>query len=171
MTGRMQAIWIKRAHTGIMDPAASATLVAGKEIVGNADQGSRRQVTLIEEEILARLVKGLSADLPTSTRRANFVVRDFPLIDSRGQIFTIGGCRLRVGGEVKRCNLMDELLPGMRQAMFPDWAGGAFAEVLEGGPVSVGDEIAWQLPDVAHPLTDPEKDTVAIQKTEPAKLD
>jgi MOSC domain-containing protein YiiM len=27
--------------------------------------------------------------------------------------------------------------------MFPDWRGGAFAEILEGGTVSVGDAVAW----------------------------
>jgi hypothetical protein len=31
-----------------MDPATVATLVAGRGLVGNADQGRRRQVTVIE---------------------------------------------------------------------------------------------------------------------------
>ena len=126
-----------------MDVAESATLIAGKGIAGNADQGRRRQITLIEEEIWADLMKRLHAGLPTSTRRANLVVRDFPLFESRDRQFMIGGCRLRIGGEVKPCNLMDSFLPGLLEAMFPQWQGGAFAEVLEGGVISVGDELKW----------------------------
>ena len=28
--------------------------------------------------------------------------------------------------------------------MFPEWRGGAFAEVLDDGTIRVGDEIAWE---------------------------
>ena len=28
--------------------------------------------------------------------------------------------------------------------MFPDWRGGAFAEILDGGMVEVGDGVAWE---------------------------
>ena len=48
--GELAAIWVKRAHRGVMDAAQAAELVAGRGIVGNADQGRRRQVTLLEEE-------------------------------------------------------------------------------------------------------------------------
>ncbi len=40
MAGRIEAIWVKRAHRGPMDPVPSAVLVAGRGVVGNADQGT-----------------------------------------------------------------------------------------------------------------------------------
>jgi MOSC domain-containing protein YiiM len=30
--------------------------------------------------------------------------------------------------------------------MFPEWRGGAFAEVLDGGTVTTGDAVAWEDP-------------------------
>ena len=47
--GRLEAIWIKRAKRGVMDPVSRATLVADRGITGNANQGGRRQVTIIEQ--------------------------------------------------------------------------------------------------------------------------
>jgi hypothetical protein len=31
----------------------------------------------------------------------------------------------------------------LRQAMYLDWGGGAFGEVLEGGHIVVGDKVCW----------------------------
>lgn len=141
--GTLAAIWVKRNKRGPMDGALEGELVAARGLVGNANQGGRRQVTILEEEVWAAMMRELDADVPTAGRRANLVLRGLPLLNSRGRELAIGACRLRILGETKPCERMDEAVPGLRRLMFPEWRGGAFAEVLVGGRIQVGDSAAW----------------------------
>lgn len=130
-----------------MDPVGEATLLAGQGIVGNADQGRRRQVTIIEEEIWGDLMEETAGDLDPSARRANLMIRELPLRGSRGRVLQIGGCRIRILGETKPCERMEEAHRGLRAAMYPDWRGGAFGEILEGGTIRLGDAARWIMGD------------------------
>jgi MOSC domain-containing protein YiiM len=58
----------------------------------------------------------------------------------------VGLCRLRVQGETRPCQLMDETQDGLRAAMAERWSGGAFAEVLDDGEIVVGDPVDWMEP-------------------------
>jgi len=126
-----------------MDAAVRATLVPARGIAGNADQGGRRQVTLIDLERWRELMDRLGADLATGARRANLVIDSLDLFDSRGKTLRIGSARLHVLGETRPCERMEEALPGLQAAMRERWGGGAYAEVIEGGDISVGDAVEW----------------------------
>jgi MOSC domain-containing protein YiiM len=140
-TGTLEAIWVKRVRRGPMDAAPAAELIAGRGMVGNADQGRRRQVTLIELEAWQELMSTLGASLSPSTRRANLMLSGIRLRQTRGHILQIGECRLEIFGETRPCERMEEALPGLRRAMAADWRGGVFAAVLQGGVIRVGDEV------------------------------
>lgn len=143
MAGRLEAIWIKRAHRGPMDPVTRGTLVASRGLKGNADQGRRRQVTIIAHERWADLIRELGASISPSARRANLMISGIELAHSRHRILRVGGTRLRIGGETRPCERMDEAFDGLRLAMASSWAGGVYAEVLDDGEIAVGDEVAW----------------------------
>ena len=142
--GQLQAIWIKRMKLGPMDAADSATLVAGKGIVSNANQGGKRQVTIIEQEIWDGLMNQLSASLSPSTRRANLMTSGICLANSRGRILRVGACRIRIYGETRPCERMDEALEGLRDALRANWGGGAYGEILDDGQITIGDEVYWE---------------------------
>jgi MOSC domain-containing protein YiiM len=144
VAGRLEAIWIKRSHRGPMDPAPSARLVAGRGLAGNADQGGRRQVTLIDLAAWERLMQELGGSISPAARRANLLVSGIELAETRERVLRVGGCRLRVAGETRPCERMDEALPGLRDAMGRNWGGGVFAEVLDDGEIAVGDEVEWE---------------------------
>ena len=142
--GALVAIWLKRMKRGPMDPVPRARLVAGRGLAGNAEQGGRRQVTLLEEESWAAMMRELGAALPASARRANLLVRGVALAATRGRVLRVGAARLRIFTEVKPCRRMDEALPGLQAAMYHGWRGGAAAEVLDDGEIAAGDPVRWE---------------------------
>lgn len=137
-------LWIKRAHRGPMDPATRATLVAGQGIAGNADFGGRRQVTLVSAERWTEAESELGAQVAPSARRANVLVEQLDFKGTRGRRLRLGRCLLLIQGETRPCYRMDEAYPGLQRALEPDWRAGAWAEIVEGGEIAVGDVVGWE---------------------------
>jgi MOSC domain-containing protein YiiM len=146
VAGRLEAIWVKRVRRGPMDHVAAAELIAGRGLVGNANQGGRRQVTIIEREAWQQMMQELAAALPPSTRRANLMLSGVRLARTRGSLLQVGDCTLEIAGETRPCNLMEESFTGLQAAMQPEWRGGVFARVLRGGTIRVGDEAELRSP-------------------------
>jgi MOSC domain-containing protein YiiM len=142
-TGRVEAIWIKRAHRGPMDAVTEAMLIAGKGLANNVDRSRRRQVTLLAREAWEECERDVGGTADPSRRRANILVSGLQLARTRGRVLAIGAARVAVGGELTPCERMEEVRPGLQSAMRTDWRGGVFAQVLTDGLIRVGDAIRW----------------------------
>jgi len=130
-----------------MDPADAVELEAEQGIRGNANQGGRRQVTIIEEEVFQRLRTELDPGVEPIMRRANVMVNGLRLAGTRDRILRLGETRIEIRGETRPCRLMDETLEGLQDALDPEWRGGVYGQVLTGGTVRVGDEARWEEPE------------------------
>lgn len=137
--GRVEALWRKRAHRGVMDPADEVRFVQDGGIEDDANFGrAKRQVTVIEKEVFDR-VRAELPDVEPSMRRANVMVSGIRLRETRGLILQLGEVRIRIFGETRPCERMDAQVPGLTAALDPDWNGGVYGVVLDDGPVRVGD--------------------------------
>ena len=142
--GRVEAIWIKRFKRGPMDAVETTEMVAKRGLVGNADQGGRRQVTIIDAAVWEAVVAELGVALDPAARRANIMVRGLDLAKRRKHILQLGECRIQIFTEAKPCERMDEVQPGLKAALYDHWRGGACGQVITGGTLTRGDIAKWQ---------------------------
>ncbi len=126
-----------------MDPVGVAEAIAGRGLKNNANQGGKRQVTLIDEARWDEAQEELGTALDPRTRRANIMLRGVDLEKTNGRLLRLGDTVVRIYGETKPCSLMEDAQPGLRDALKPRWRGGAFAEIITGGTIRVGDPADW----------------------------
>jgi MOSC domain-containing protein YiiM len=127
---------------GPMDPALRAYVVAGKGIVGNANQGGKRQVTILSDLHWKSVTSPLGETPDAKVRRCNLLVSDIDFTNAHGKILKIGAVRVRIYGETRPCEQMEDAVPGLKAAMSVPWGGGAFGEILDDGEIAVGDPVS-----------------------------
>lgn len=106
----------------------------------------RRQVSLIEAESWAAAMAelGRSGDdlIPWYERRANLLVAGLRLPREAGVVIAIGASlRIETTRECDPCSRMEEIAPGLKAVLIPDWRGGVLGKVITDGEIAVGDEI------------------------------
>lgn len=143
-SGTLTNIWIKRFKRGPMDPVDNAKVVADRGLVGNANQGGHRQVTLVAEEKFEAMSQELGATIEPIWRRGNLLVRGVELTGVRDKVLRVGKARLLIHGETNGCHRMDEAFEGLRAVMKELHGGGAYGEVLEDAEIQVGDPVFWE---------------------------
>ena len=74
-------------------------------------------------------------------RRSGAATSESPHLGSRSGEQPRESGRLRVNGETRPCERMDEPLPGLRAERRHRWGGGVYASVLEDGKSAVGDPV------------------------------
>ena len=101
-------------------------------------------MTILDQGRWDEVCRELGKDLDPGARRANLVLQGINLSDSRGGKLRIGEALVEVLGETRPCELLDDACPGLGDVLKPDWRGGAYGRVLEGGAIQVGDAVAME---------------------------
>ena len=111
---------------------------------GDHGTSQRRQVTLLDEAAWQIACSEIGTELDWTVRRANILVQGLNLPSLLNQQVRIGTAQVEVVGEVTPCHLMDEVQPGLEDALTPDWRGGVFARIVSAGGVEIGGKISAQ---------------------------
>ncbi|WP_380875055.1 molybdenum cofactor biosysynthesis protein [Sphingomonas sp. DBB INV C78] len=154
MTGRLLGIARHARPRGPMETAdrVSVTLDGGIEgdHRGKRKPGGtgRRQVTVITRADWDAAMADLAGpQLDWWVRRANLLIDGVDLPQQTGaRLHFAGGVILEITGECDPCSRMDEIAPGLKTALAPDWRGGVTARVLADGDLAIGDEVRIEHP-------------------------
>lgn|SRR5262249_12725597 len=120
-------------------PRVNAVLETGLEGDRHAKPRSRRQVLLVEQEVLDEF------GLAPGAIREQVTVRGLALDELVfGARLRIGGALLEVAGPCHPCERMDEVKPGLQRAL--QGRRGRFVRVVEAGSIAVGDLVHVEAP-------------------------
>ena len=101
----------------------------------------KRQVTMMERRDWDAAMAELGHAIPWQERRVNLLLDGIDIPQVPGTRVRIGAVELEITVECDPCSRMETIAEGLRAALTPDWRGGALAQVIEGGRISVGDTI------------------------------
>lgn len=142
MRGAVVALHLNTGSRAPLERVGRATAVTNAGLQGDrhSRDGGRRQVLLMEEEVLGRLGIG-----PGEVRE-QITVRDVPLASlKKGERLRLGGAVVEVREICEPCSRMDEIRQGLRAEL--DGRRGRFVHVVQGGEIAVGDPIEVERPD------------------------
>ncbi|MGZ4961264.1 MAG: MOSC domain-containing protein [Limisphaerales bacterium] len=132
-----------------MTDTSEIEVVVGKGIVGEpryferknrSGQPSRRNVTLIEREIIAQHAETLKANITPGLVKSNVETAGVDLVSLIGNKVQIGDAILNFYEPRLPCDQMDRIIPGMRLLMC-DKRQGVIAEIVKSGRIKIGDEL------------------------------
>lgn len=140
--GRLAGIARRDKKRAPMQTLQSADISCDTGVAADfrGDPGDR-QVTVMSAAAWRVACAELQRNVAWTTRRANLFVDGLDLPQQAGAELHIGDVRLMITGELDPCSRMDEQCPGLTDALRPDWRGGVTCSVLQGGRVSVGDNV------------------------------
>jgi len=141
--GRLAGIARRDKKRAPMEALERSMITRDAGVVGDfRGKPGDRQVTLLSARAWRAACDELGKDIPWTVRRSNLFLDDFDIPQSDDCILQIGAVRLRTTIEIDPCSRMDEQVPGLRDALIPDWRGGIGCTVLSDGEVSVGDTVS-----------------------------
>ena len=135
-------IWTKSGTKHYMDSHESIESITGKGLAGCVGVKSKnRQITVLSLKAWSKAQEEIDQQLGPVNRRANFLVDEIDLENSKGKILLVGDLKIEITGETKPCAQMDKLHQGLREALKPHWRGGVTGKILNSCRVTVGDQV------------------------------
>jgi MOSC domain-containing protein YiiM len=138
---RLQSIHVAKASRLPMREMETVEVETGKGIVGDRYHGTRhRHVTVQSAESLQEAATAYGAEVPAHLTRRNLTVDAGVVPREPGARIRIGPVLLEVVRVAAPCKLLDDTIGrGAQEALRR--RGGSVCRVLEGGTLSVGDEV------------------------------
>ena len=136
MPASVVALHLGKASRAPLEAVERVTALEEHGLLGDrhAKANSRRAVLLVEQEVLDQL------GLPPGAVREQVTVRGIELNRlAFGSRLRVGEAVLEVAGPCAPCERMNELRPGLKDAL--QGRRGHFVRVVRGGSFSVGDPI------------------------------
>lgn len=148
--GRIVAIFVAPAEGAPMEAREVVEALAGRGLDGDryaieagkysGTKVGKRAVTLIEREAIAGATSEYDVEIAEHETRRNLVTEGVPLNHLVGREFRVGDVLLRGYDLSEPCTYLEGLTRGgVRKALVH--RGGLRAEILDGGPISVGDPV------------------------------
>lgn len=148
--GRVVAVFTAPAEGAPMQAREAVEALAGKGLDGDryaieagrfsGTKHGKRAVTLIEREAIRAANDSYGVDLAEDETRRNLVVEGVPLNHLVGQEFLVGDVRLRGYDLSEPCAYLEEVTGKQARKAFVH-RGGLRAEIVEGGPIRIGDPV------------------------------
>ncbi len=139
--GKVLGIALRSRKKGPMVEVEEVEAVENGKLVGDVDCEPRRGITLISARQWAGVVQEMGRDLPWHTRRANILVDSGSLGELIGRTITVGEVSVEVNAETRPCAYMEELAPGLRAALTPDFRAGVYGRITTSGRIRIGDVV------------------------------
>lgn len=143
MTGVVRRILVRPSARTPLREIDDVLAVEDQGLEGDHAVGGRRQVTLLDLDRWREVCEEIGRDVDPAERRANLLIEGLPLDLHRDAELQIGEAVLRIGGETRPCELIDERTPGLSQRLRADRRGGLYGRIVRGGRVAVGDLVRW----------------------------
>ncbi len=133
-----------------MEERAEVRALAGKGLAGDryaieagkysGTKVGKRAVTLIEREAIEGARAEYGVELDEAETRRNLVVAGVPVNHLVGREFTVGAVRMHGHDLAEPCTYLEGLTrAGVRKSLIH--RGGLRAEILDDGPIHVGDAV------------------------------
>lgn len=140
--GMVNWIGIRTGRRKAVLPVENVEAVTQKGLSGDHFSGltgSKRQVTLIQQEHIAAIASFMQLKIVTPEMlRRNIVINGINLLALKDKKFWIGEALLEYTGECHPCSRMEETL-GAGGYNAVRGHGGITAKILQGGKISIGD--------------------------------